>query len=490
MTPLLAPSLIGPAPPAKAPPGLPPSPARGGAGEGQDPTGAFASLLSEATSAVQGGETGPPPSGGTASMSVEPPEAELVAGLAALMSQLLGASPEDGTAETPTDLSLLDRPAGAGETEALDGSSALEALMAFLVVGQQNAEEPAAMPSLADVRDLLAAAQGVADGAFASDGTGSGEGAATLPPEIPESVVAAFASMADAAGLTTGDETGTALATAVIAALQAAARESDGAVEAPAGATEAPVLTDAELAALAAEASTVDSTASADTLAGDQEQTPSAPVTPVVREAETDLPGAVARVTPDLDRAEVKADDAATARNAAAAAANSAAPASVGVEAPVPARVVNAATLPVDVADTVRSAVLRGDSEVRLVLNPPELGQVEVNIATHEGGLRIRLEASNSGARDLMERSLPALQQALEARELRVERLTVQATDTGRGSLDTSAGGQQSGGGGDANDGDGGPEWSGVASSTAGAEAMTVKPSQSQQADGRLDVMA
>jgi flagellar hook-length control protein FliK len=114
---------------------------------------------------------------------------------------------------------------------------------------------------------------------------------------------------------------------------------------------------------------------------------------------------------------------------------------------------------------------------------------VEVRIASHEGGLRISLEAAQSGARDLMERSLPALQQALEARDLRVERLNVQATDTGRGSLDTSAGGQQSGGS-DAHSGDGGPEWSAVASFGAGAEAVTGGPSQSQTADGRLDVMA
>jgi len=426
-------------------------------------------------------------------MLVDPSEAELVAGLAALMSQLLGANPEGETPETPTDLSLLDRPAGAGETETNDGSSALEALMAFLVVGQQSVEQPTAMPSLADVRDLLAAAQNVADGTFSADGTGAGEGMTTLPVEIPEAVVAAFASMADAAGLTTGDETGTELATAAIAALQAAVRESDAAaqVSTDAAVTDTPVLTDAELAALAAEVPAIEPAASADVpVTTEQEQTLSAPATPVVRETETDQPATVARVTSDLDPAQMKADDAATARNAAAAAAASAAPASVGVEAPVQARVVNATTLPADVADTVQTAVLRGDSEVRLVLNPPELGQVEVNIATHEGGLRIRLEASHPGARDLMERSLPALQQALEARELRVERLTVQATDTGRGSLDTSAGGGQFRGGGDANTGDNGPEWSGVASFAAGAEAMTVKPSQSQQADGRLDVMA
>lgn len=490
MTQLLAPSLIGSAPPANAPPGLPTSAAKGGAGAGQDPTGAFASLLSEATSAVQGGETGPPPTGGTPSMLVDPSEAELVAGLAALMSQLLGANPEGDTPETPTDLSLLDRPAGAGETDMNDGSSALEALMAFLVVGQQNVEQPAAMPSLADVRDLLAAAQGAFDGTSITDATGTGEGAVTLPTEIPEAVLTAFASMADAAGLTTGDKAGTELATAALTALQAAAREAGGATAAPTGATEATVLTDAELAALAAEVSASESVTSTEVPTGEQEQTLSALVTPVGTETETDQPAFVAQVTSDLDPAQLKADDAATARNAAAAAATNAAPASVGVEAPVQARVVNATTLPADVADSVQTAVLRGDSEVRLVLNPPELGQVEVNIVTHEGGLRIRLEASHPGARDLMERSLPALQQALEARELRVERLTVQATDTGRGSLDTSAGGGQFHGERDANPGDSGPEWSGVASFAASAERMMVKPSQSQQADGRLDVMA
>ncbi|MEX2032533.1 MAG: hypothetical protein WEA81_06665, partial [Dehalococcoidia bacterium] len=167
MTQLLAPSLIGSAPPANAPPGLPPSTAP--SGTGKDPTGAFASLLTEATSAMQGGETGSPPSGGTPSMLVDSSDAELLAGLAALMSQLLGANADGGTPETETDLSLLDRPAGAGETDTLDGTSALEALMAFLVVGQQHADQPAASPSMADIRDLLATAGDVVD-ALASDG--------------------------------------------------------------------------------------------------------------------------------------------------------------------------------------------------------------------------------------------------------------------------------------------------------------------------------
>ncbi len=151
----------------------------------------------------------------------------------------------------------------------------------------------------------------------------------------------------------------------------------------------------------------------------------------------------------------------------------------------------DAASLPDVVADVVQGAVLRGDSEVRLVLNPPDLGRLDIRIVTHEGGLRVAMEASQSAARDLIEQALPALQQGLEARDLRVDRLEVRATDTGRGSLDTGGTGQQSGGG--PQDGrDGRPEWSAVASMGLGraGDERPGTPSQQTADDGRLDVMA
>ncbi len=134
------------------------------------------------------------------------------------------------------------------------------------------------------------------------------------------------------------------------------------------------------------------------------------------------------------------------------------------VDTVVATRVVNASALPGELADTVRVAAFRGDAEVRLVLNPPDLGHLDIHISRGENGLRIVMEASQAGARELLDRSITGLHQALEARDLRVDRLEVRATDTGRGSLDTSAGGQQSGGGAfHGGPGEEAPEWSPVA---------------------------
>jgi flagellar hook-length control protein FliK len=285
----------------------------------------------------------------------------------------------------------------------------------------------------------------------------------------------------------------------MLAAFRAASQQAGGEMETPSGASDTAVV-DGD-AAVVVQAPVPRSTASSVDVTVETQGQPVSDLAALTDSAmlagdESGTGGTGLLADPDAS-VEVRPADVADARldtrvDGVAASAGGGTPtvlASTGVDAPTPARVVNAATLPADIAETVQAAVIRGDSEVRLVLNPPELGHVEVRIASHEGGLRISLEAAQSGARDLMERSLPALQQALEARDLRVERLNVQATDTGRGSLDTSAGGPQSGGS-DANSGDGGPEWSAVASFGAGAEAVTAGPSQSQTADGRLDVMA
>ncbi len=77
------------------------------------------------------------------------------------------------------------------------------------------------------------------------------------------------------------------------------------------------------------------------------------------------------------------------------------------------------------IAELVHSAVMRGDSEVRLVLNPPELGRVDIRIVDTPDGLVVAMQAANGEARELISRALVSLQVALEGRELRVDRLTV-----------------------------------------------------------------
>ena len=114
-------------------------------------------------------------------------------------------------------------------------------------------------------------------------------------------------------------------------------------------------------------------------------------------------------------------------------------------------------------AETVRSAVLRGDHEIRLVLNPGDLGQIDIRISEQGGVLQLRLETTKGSTHDLLAREMPALRQALEARDLRVER--IQVSNAGSASADGSGSAWQQGGrhGQQSRERDGSPVWSPVA---------------------------
>ena len=80
-------------------------------------------------------------------------------------------------------------------------------------------------------------------------------------------------------------------------------------------------------------------------------------------------------------------------------------------------------------AETVERAVARGPRELRVVVRPPELGQLDIRVLETSEGVRVAIEASTSEVRALLEQQLPALRGALEGRELRIERLDVQQSD-------------------------------------------------------------
>lgn len=155
----------------------------------------------------------------------------------------------------------------------------------------------------------------------------------------------------------------------------------------------------------------------------------------------------------------------------------------------------------VELASTVRRASLLGDQEVRLLLNPPELGHLDVRIVESPQGLRVVLEASMAEARELIEQQLPALRTALEARDLKVERIQVeQALDASSAEEQFDRGLRQDGqgGGSDQSESDATP-WSPIASLrsdgsgepiAAGAANGTESASPTVAADGRVDVMA
>lgn len=158
-------------------------------------------------------------------------------------------------------------------------------------------------------------------------------------------------------------------------------------------------------------------------------------------------------------------------------------------------------------ADSVHAASLRGSSQVRLRLDPPELGRLDIRIADGADGVRVVVEAATREAQELLRQHLPALRLGLEARELRVERLDVElARDAEESSTgaDGRAGADGRGeafGQRDGNTGaDGEPLWSPVAAlngdgpaTQAGIEASnrdagTNAGTNGGQATGRLDL--
>ena len=415
---------------------------------------------------------------------------------------------DEGGAAGPTESTeatlLLDRLAEAGGpetqtdgTSGLDALGAVEALMAYLVMGQQTQTDPDAATALPD--DLVALLQQI---------EGSSSGAATDLEVAAQQAVQAAVELTSAEPILTqhsvdADPALDALDVTPAEAALAATSKPVTKIDGPQGVTadpaegvlvaptvESPAEGTGAASAVVARPSTVERT---------NEVAPAASVVTSVEPAaefdspESDTPSANASMAPaDASAAGARGTEGAAAMTA-----------QTPVETPAvetvnATRVVNAATLPAEVADTVRTAVFHGDSEVRLVLNPPDLGHLDIHITRGEHGLRIVMEASQAGARELLDRSITGLHQALEARDLRVDRLEVRATDTGRGSLDTSAGGQQSGGGAsNGSQGEDTPEWSPVAMFDAmnNEAAGASQPEQTTDRDasgvaGSVDVLA
>jgi len=485
----MVPSLLtGSAPPANGPPGISST-----TSTSSEEPGSFARLLTAAEAATQAGSdtpttetttsalptaTGAMP--GTAALPTDASATDgdaLLAQLVALMRGIESAAVTEAVVET-AELPVLDRPAEAGEiteapegADALDGQGAIEALMAFLVMGQRTPMDPAAMPALPeDVRALLQSLHP------------SIEGSSTMGSDV---VVAPAADTAPIASSVVGIEAAPDGLGLLLVAADAVAEASmltevgaepdvrigDGAM--PVALTSTPAEPVEVTEAPAPVATAAADTRSDNDASSDRPASSSAPL-----DIEVGMPSGEA-VTASQDVAVVQTQPSTVTTGFISA-----------VDAPVAARVVTAAEMPSAVADSVQSAVLAGESEVRLVLTPPDLGHLDVTVSSIDGALRVRVEASQAATRDLLEQSMPLLHQALEARELRVDRLEVRATDTGRGSLDTSGSGERSGfGGGDSSDGQ--PDWSPLASVDGIAMDGVASPLKSAQATaGRLDVMA
>ena len=140
-------------------------------------------------------------------------------------------------------------------------------------------------------------------------------------------------------------------------------------------------------------------------------------------------------------------------------------------------------------ADTVHRATREGDSGLRLVLNPPELGHLDIRIEQSDRGVRIVVAADSAQAGDLIRQHLPALRLALEARDLRVDRIDVQSSNASS-NLDDSGDQTQRRQDGD----DEQPRWSSVAAmeqteQQADGEAAPVT-ARERGGSGLLDLVA
>ncbi len=140
--------------------------------------------------------------------------------------------------------------------------------------------------------------------------------------------------------------------------------------------------------------------------------------------------------------------------------------------------------MPPALADSVASAVRVGQDELRLVLNPPDLGQLDVRIVETSDGLRVSLHASTREASELIQQQLPALQAALETRDLRVERLEVRA-DLGGGLDQPGERGDRRG----SPEAEQAPEWSSAASTDRASSGPSARGALSRPG-GRLDLVA
>lgn len=432
--------------------------------------GPFAALLAAVTAAKgTDGETPASPPGDATAAQVLDIDA-LLALLAELNTAAADGGPMPGQATLEREMPLLDRPAGVeAEPTGTEPGAALETLMAALLLVRPEPTTPVehSLPG----GDLVPSAVNALAGVTGAIQGRNADGVPTASMLLTDEAATPAAPQPSSAAATAE------AVTAGQAAAVAIADGSDGADEGEPADVTSPVAT-----------------------FGDSSETVTQPATEV--RAETPGPrieDASGVAQQELDGADVEVEvvTAEPLRPATTSTPNdgrqaaAVTPASTPVDTvmrPEPAvRTVSAANPVPDLADSVRGAVINGDTEVRLRLDPPEMGSLEVHITRQDGAIRIRVEATLASARDVIEQALPALQQALEARDMRVDRLEVRTmSESASGRSMTEQGGQP--GGGRQPQQDGAPEWSPVAA--IDGVRRDAPASDGRASDGRLDVMA
>jgi flagellar hook-length control protein FliK len=89
----------------------------------------------------------------------------------------------------------------------------------------------------------------------------------------------------------------------------------------------------------------------------------------------------------------------------------------------------------------MRASLSRGGSRVSLQLDPPELGQLRVQMQIRGSELTARFETTTETSRDWLQSNLPQLRDSLAAQGLRLVEVTVESRGTGAENLGNQAGG-------------------------------------------------
>ena len=76
--------------------------------------------------------------------------------------------------------------------------------------------------------------------------------------------------------------------------------------------------------------------------------------------------------------------------------------------------------IPKQVLESLKNAIARGDSEIQIRLDPPELGNMKLFLQMDGDSVRVVIETSNDLAKRSLEESLGALRQMLEDEGIRV----------------------------------------------------------------------
>lgn len=86
------------------------------------------------------------------------------------------------------------------------------------------------------------------------------------------------------------------------------------------------------------------------------------------------------------------------------------------------------------------SILQSGGGRVTLALEPRELGRVRIDLTVKHGNASAVIQASNESARGLLEQNLSTLRESLEARGVRVDRLSVEVRSTDSHPLEAGRG--------------------------------------------------